>query len=503
MLLEAGFSSVNRRGLVGRTEPAHHRDPERSPVTGTAPARTRTPDTSTADGPTLAARRVPLPAGGADRPLRPGRRTTGSWWPTADGSSSGWARALEPSTCPAAWPTPTASTGPSPGWPRSGATTGSRRVRPALRPRPGLRRAPLRPPRAGHPRRALDAATAARPTAPSGSPWSADRPTRPRSSNPAAGLRDRLVATAASHATARSSEPTGPVGARVAPRSADADFEAAVARAVDAIDRDEVTKVVLARRVDVTLDRAPDVAGLLRRWAALEPSGTLFSLPTPDGQFIGASPELLVERDGRPRPQPPAGRDHRPVPRRRQPAARRAARVGQGRRGAPTGGRRHPRRCWPRGARRLVVPDGPELVHLHNLTHLGTTIDGTLRPGAGRSAPERPPPGGPPPPDPGRRRRAPGRGPRPDRPARGRRPGARTPGPVGYLDGAGDGRFVVGIRAMTVAGRHGHPDRRRRAWWPAPVPQTERDETDLKFRPSSTPWPRACPSTRPAVSATR
>ena len=89
-----------------------------------------------------------------------------------------------------------------------------------------------------------------------------------------------------------------PMGAHVVPRSTDAEFDTAVALAVAAIGRQEIAKVVLARRVDVTLDRSPDLSGLLRRWDALEPSGTLFSMPTPDGQFVGASPELLVERHG-------------------------------------------------------------------------------------------------------------------------------------------------------------------------------------------------------------
>jgi hypothetical protein len=121
---------------------------------------------------------------------------------------------------------------------------------------------------------------------------------------------------------------------------------AAVAAAVSAIRRGELTKVVLARRIDVTLDQAPDLAALLRRWRSLEPSGTLFSLPTSHGQFVGASPELLESAKDT--------EEHRLV----VDAIREAL--------AP---------C----CEELTIPDRPELVHLHNLTHLGTVIDGRLR----------------------------------------------------------------------------------------------------------------------------
>ena len=70
---------------------------------------------------------------------------------------------------------------------------------------------------------------------------------------------------------------------------------------VRAIGRGEVAKVVLARQVDVHHGRRPSTSPhLLRRWHDLEPNCAVFSVPTPDGQFVGASPELLVERTGAP-----------------------------------------------------------------------------------------------------------------------------------------------------------------------------------------------------------
>ncbi len=51
-----------------------------------------------------------------------------------------------------------------------------------------------------------------------------------------------------------------------------------------------------------------DLPALLRRWGRLEPACTVFSMPVADGQFVGASPELLVERAGeRVRSRPLAG----------------------------------------------------------------------------------------------------------------------------------------------------------------------------------------------------
>jgi isochorismate synthase len=287
-------------------------------------------------------------------------------------------------------------------------------------------------------------------------------------------LRDRLVATAAAHRVGDSR----PVGTRVLPHSSDGAYEEAVARAVAAIGRRELSKVVLARRVDVALDRDPDVGSLLRRWCSLEPNCTLFSLPTTAGQFVGASPELLVERTAdHVRSRPLAGTTDRfpdagsMLP----PALLDSAKDTEEHRFVvdAIGQALEP---W---CASLDVPDHPELVHLHNLTHLGTTVEGTLRHGDHRPLPgalhlaallhPTPAVGGVP--------RAPALrlieqledGPR-----------GSYAGPVGYVDGEGDGRFVVGIRAMTVAGRI--------ATLTAgvgvvagSVPETERVEASLKF----------------------
>ena len=131
------------------------------------------------------------------------------------------------------------------------------------------------------------------------------------------------------------------------------------------------------------------------------------------------------------------------------------------------------------GCDRLDVPDAPELVHLHTITHLGTSIRGTLRRGEDGEVPSvlalvallhpTPAVGGVP------RRAALDLIDRLEEGPRGPYAGA-----VGWMDGAGDGRWVVGIRAMTVAGAT--------ATLSAGVgivagsrPDVERRETDLKF----------------------
>ena len=59
-----------------------------------------------------------------------------------------------------------------------------------------------------------------------------------------------------------------------------------------------LAKVVLSRPVHVRLDGPLPLAGVLRRLRAAEPDCTIFSMPVPDGTFFGATPELLVARHG-------------------------------------------------------------------------------------------------------------------------------------------------------------------------------------------------------------
>ncbi len=108
--------------------------------------------------------------------------------------------------------------------------------------------------------------------------------------------RDELTASSQSRSASIREEQTA--GAEVQPLSSDPEFLSIVGEAVAAIERGELTKVVLARQVDVRFEHPLEVPELLDRWRAMEPNCTVFSMPTPEGQFVGASPELLVERHG-------------------------------------------------------------------------------------------------------------------------------------------------------------------------------------------------------------
>jgi isochorismate synthase len=285
----------------------------------------------------------------------------------------------------------------------------------------------------------------------------------------------RPVPPGAGGGSSRGFATTRPV---ITPRLSDADFEAMVGDAVRAIGSGDVAKVVVARQVDVRMGEAIDVVSLLRRWHQLEPSCSVFSMPTPAGQLVGASPELLVERVGRHvRSRPLAGttdRSDQPggiLPREllasdKDSAEHRMVVEAIGEALAPL-------------CQTLDVPSRPDLVHLHNLTHLGTPVAGTLA---------RQPDGGVPTslqllaalhPTP-----AVGGVPRDRALALIARlepePRGHYAGPVGYVDARGDGCWMVGIRALTVDG----PGARLAAGVgvvEGSEPRTERVETVLKL----------------------
>jgi isochorismate synthase len=72
-----------------------------------------------------------------------------------------------------------------------------------------------------------------------------------------------------------------------------------VALAVEILRRKEIDKVVLARAVLGSVPEPIDAAAITQRLKVREPICTLYSLPTADDRrFVGASPELIVRRDG-------------------------------------------------------------------------------------------------------------------------------------------------------------------------------------------------------------
>jgi len=86
--------------------------------------------------------------------------------------------------------------------------------------------------------------------------------------------------------------------ARVAGAAPAEHFESAVARAVERIAGGEVEKVVLAREVRVHMPRPAEPGAVYEALRGAFPSCYCYLAGTPEATFIGASPELLVRREG-------------------------------------------------------------------------------------------------------------------------------------------------------------------------------------------------------------
>jgi menaquinone-specific isochorismate synthase len=101
-----------------------------------------------------------------------------------------------------------------------------------------------------------------------------------------------------------SEEPVAPATAGEPPEPPDefsltpslphAEWKALIAATVERIAAHEFEKVVLARRIDIAANRPFVIGDVLARLVALYPSCMVFAV---DG-FIGASPELLIAREG-------------------------------------------------------------------------------------------------------------------------------------------------------------------------------------------------------------
>ena len=231
--------------------------------------------------------------------------------------------------------------------------------------------------------------------------------------------------------------------ALTSPRPHD-DWQRTIGDAITAIADGRLDKVVVAREVLVEANRAIVVPDVLERLRALYPACVVFSV---DG-FIGASPELLVERRGDSvRSHPLAGT----FPRSGDPHADEllAAQLV-----ASVKDQREHRfvideidRVLRARCTSLDVPAEPSIMQLRNVLHLGTEIAGTLRP-PGPTALELVAALHP-------------------TPAVAGTPTAealawldehegmvrgRYAGPVGWVDSSGDGLFAVGIRSAEVDG---------------------------------------------------
>ena len=85
---------------------------------------------------------------------------------------------------------------------------------------------------------------------------------------------------------------------RVASAAPPSHYEQAVERAVERIRAGELQKVVLAREVRAHAPADHDPAPVLGALRELFPACYCWCVGTPEAAFVGASPELLVRRDG-------------------------------------------------------------------------------------------------------------------------------------------------------------------------------------------------------------
>jgi menaquinone-specific isochorismate synthase len=239
------------------------------------------------------------------------------------------------------------------------------------------------------------------------------------------------------------------------------DWGRLVAGAVARIDDGALGKVVLARQVDVTANRPFVTSDVLSRLLALYPTCMVFRV---DG-FLGASPELLIERRGaHVASHPLAGT----IGRSGDLATDEALIAGL--LASPKERREHAyvieglRRTLGPVCESLDIPDKPTVLELRNVSHLATRLSGVLSvisDGPPRDEPAHP----------GlavptalelvaRVHPTPAVGGTPTNEAVayiGQVEGfdrGRYAGPVGWMDARGDGSWAIGLRSAHIDGDH-------------------------------------------------
>lgn len=196
----------------------------------------------------------------------------------------------------------------------------------------------------------------------------------PRSVRRAPALRaDPLIALPSPH-----QETTGDWTVREVPAAAE--YAAAVAAVIARMRAGEFDKVVLARTLELTSAREPDLAAMVDRLARRDPDGYTFAVPSGPGRtLIGASPELLVaRRSGRLTANPLAGSAPRSTDLTED--VRRAAALLE----SPKDLHEHAvvvdavREALVPYCTRLDVPARPRLVRTAAMWHLSTLIGGEV-----------------------------------------------------------------------------------------------------------------------------
>lgn len=157
-------------------------------------------------------------------------------------------------------------------------------------------------------------------------------------------------------------------------------FTDMVAQAVAATQRGDLDKVVLSRLMDITAEQPVDTAALMQRIVAQNPNSYHFHLPLPEGgSLVGASPELMIRKQGRDFSSCPlagsARRDADPI---RDQAA------GQSLMHSDKDRHEHKlvtdamRNTLQSRSRVLSVPEVPSLITTATLWHLATLIEGEV-----------------------------------------------------------------------------------------------------------------------------
>jgi menaquinone-specific isochorismate synthase len=154
-----------------------------------------------------------------------------------------------------------------------------------------------------------------------------------------------------------------------------AEWMQVVAETVERIRGGELAKVVLARRVDVVANRPFVVPEVVARLAALYPACMIFHV---DG-FIGASPELLVRREGaRFASHPLAGTVARSGDRPADEALVAGLLASTKDRWEHRIVIDHLAQVLASWCETLDVPDSPAVLGLRNVSHLATRVEGRL-----------------------------------------------------------------------------------------------------------------------------
>lgn len=153
-----------------------------------------------------------------------------------------------------------------------------------------------------------------------------------------------------------------------------------VAKAVAATQRGDLDKVVLSRLMDIVAEQPVDTAALMQRIVVQNPNSYHFHLPLPDGgALVGASPELMIRKQGRQFSSCPLAGS---APRHRDPQRDQAS----GESLMHSAKDRHEHKLvtdamratlQPR-SRLLSVPETPSLLTTATLWHLATQIQGDV-----------------------------------------------------------------------------------------------------------------------------